>query len=83
MISFPTALHQREGTMAGHKPTTKMATVTKKVPAVECQVEVGGAAVEPQQTDQGLWAAVIETIGGRSPTIKSLVEVRTNQVSCD
>ena len=73
---------QIAGTVADRKPSTRTATVMKRVPAVGYQVGLGVVAAVAVPTERDLSVAAVEIIDGNSliPIAKNLVEALTNQV---
>ena len=65
-----TAMGLMDGTVVGHKPSTKRITVTMKLDPPGYKVEE-----EPMQTDQGL---VVAEIMEGNPTVMNLVEILTS-----
>ena len=69
IVSF-TAMGLMDGTLVGHKPSTKMITVTMKRDPPGYKVQE-----EAMQTDQGL---VVAEIMEGNPTVMNLVEILTS-----
>ena len=76
---YPTAIHLMEDTVVVHKPTIKMATVTKKVQALECQAVV--LVVVAVLTEQDLSVVAVEIdVSSLIATDKNLIEAVISQV---
>ena len=78
---YPTEIRQMEDTVVVHKPTIKMATVMKKVQALECQAVV--LVVVAVLTEQDLLAVAVAVEIDVSSLItmdKNLIEAVISQV---
>ena len=76
---YPTAIRQMEDTVVVLKPTIKMATVMKKVQALECQAVV--LVVVAVLTEQDLLAVAVEIdVSSLIAMDKNLIEAVISQV---
>ena len=76
---YPTEIRQMEDTVVVHKPTIKMATVMKKVQALECQAVV--LVVVGVLTEQDLLAVAVEIdVSSLIAMDKNLIEAVISQV---
>ena len=76
---YPTEIRQMEDTVVVHKPTIKMATVMKKVQALECQAVV--LVVVAVLTEQDLLAVAVEIdVSSLIAMDKNLIEAVISQV---
>ena len=76
---YPTEIRKMEDTVVVHKPTIKMATVMKKVQALECQAVV--LVVVGVLTEQDLLAVAVEIdVSSLIAMDKNLIEAVISQV---